>query len=323
MRPRRPRASGSSCATSTRELAALVGRRQRAQPRRVASDDEVVDGDPAHAGLRPAGVLCERDGADVAAAVAQRAERRHRRRAADDVEDGVHGLADVERRAVDDLRDAVVPCAVGVLGAHGADDLGTGRSGQADGERADAAERAVDQHALAGLRPQRLHGLQRRQPAQRQRCRGTGRGALRPRAEVLHVEHDMFGIRSAIRLRLIADRDDAVAGRPRRHAGTDRLDLAGGVPADHQREALALGRPQVRRAAAGQQVDRVQRRGVDAQQHFARAGRRQLELGRLQHLGAAEAVQDDRARAHAVSWQAAAWRAARTAGTCARRRGTR
>ena len=94
-------------------------------------------------------MLRERDGADVAAAVAQRAERRDGRRAADDVEDGVHPLADIERLAVDDLRDAVRPCAVAFLRPHGAHDLGPGCSGQADRERADAAEWAVDQHTFA------------------------------------------------------------------------------------------------------------------------------------------------------------------------------
>ena len=131
-------------------VAASVGGGHRAQPIGVAGDDEVVDVDPALACLRAAGMLRQRDGADVAAAVAQRAERRHRRRAADDVEDRVDRFAGVERVAVDDLGDAIGAGAVGVLRPHCAHDLRARGRREPDRQRADAAQRAVDQHPLAG-----------------------------------------------------------------------------------------------------------------------------------------------------------------------------
>ena len=65
------------------------------------------------------------------------------------------------------------------------------------------------------------------------------------------------------------DRDE-LAGNQVRDAGADRLDLAGGLRADGERQ-LALGKGH---AAPAPYVDVVQRHGLDAQRHFAKSRRR-------------------------------------------------
>src|SRR5581483_2428330 len=80
-------------------------------------------------------------------------------------------------------------------------------------------------------------------------------------------------------------------------ARTDRVDLAGEIGAEPVRELELERRP----AAAGPDVEVIERDRAHAHAHLARPGLRRLDRFELEHLGAAVLVDHHRGHRHAIT----------------------
>ncbi len=216
---------------------------------------------------------------------------------ADRVEHDVEALAaGVLRCPVGWLTPAVIDDGVGPQRAGelrlvgtggGGDHLGARRLGELHGDVADAAGAGKDEDVLASgeVRPveQALPGGDGHQRQGRRLAPGELR---RLGGEQRRVGEQILGQRTVHALHAAGAAIDLVADREPGDPGTDRLDDAGDVRAEHGRQC----RGDRAAGAADLGVDRVHARGHHAHDDLARAGRRHRPLARLQHLRATEAL---------------------------------
>ena len=167
------------------------------------------------------------------------------------------------------------------------------RDGDLDGEEADAAGGAVDQHPVALADVERLgERLVGGQPGQRQRAGlGEGQRLRLVRQAALRRGHEL-GRRPPLDVVPADVAEHLVAGREVDDRRAGRLDDAGDVPARDDREVVRIGAGQV--ALADRHVDRVDPGGVHADQHRVRADRGLGQVvAELQDVLAAEPVVGD------------------------------
>ena len=206
-----------------------------------------------HEHVAPAEVEHARvDDAGDAGGVAHLLRRVGQRVAADEVEDGVDGLAELPAdragRVVEHLGRAGVAEEAVVLRARRPDDVRAERDGDLHGEEADPAGGAVHQHAVALADVEHLgERLVGGQPGQRQGTRlGEGQRLRLVREAALRHRHEL---RRRPPLDVVpADvAEHLVAGREVDDGRADLLDDAGEVPARDDREVVRVGAGEVRR----------------------------------------------------------------------------
>ena len=216
--------------------------------------------------------------------------------AADQVHHGVDPLvellADRPGGVVEHLVGAELPHPVLVVGAGGADDVGTERLGDLDGEVADAARGRVDEHPLARLDVERLdEALVGGHAGQRERRRLLeGEAGRLAGHRALGGGHELGGGAERDVVAAYVAEDLVADLHPGAYGGADGLDDTGDVPAGDDREVVRVGALQV--ALADLPVDRVHAGGPGTDEHRVGSDRRVGHLADREHLGSAVLVVD-------------------------------
>ena len=184
-----------------------------------------------------------------------------------------------------------------IVGAARGRDARAERVRDLDAEAADAARTAVDKHGLPGLQLANIDETAiGRRPRDRKRGRLRKAPPVRQRRDKNRVGDAIFGVGAIAPLPLSGHAENAVAGSKRIDTLADRLDNAGKVETQHEREMIVdIGR---QLAHARFPVGGVDPGADDPDQHLARAGFGCGQLAPDKLFGAAEPV--DHHRAHAI-----------------------